>query len=200
MRVTFAHGLWGSTDSGKVDWMREQGWEVLPLDMRQHGWDQAAQTRVVLEAIDHHGPFDVLVGSSFGGLATANAAAQRPDLDLKLVLLAPAFGYADLIVADHGEAGLAAWEAAGAKSFHPPGWEAPVSLPWSFVERSRPMSWPVVRHPAAILHGSGDDVVPLAHSQRVVGAHPHVHLEVVDDDHRLGESYEAMGRLILSLS
>ena len=198
MRVTFAHGLWGSTDSGKVDWMREQGWEVLPLDMRQYGWDQAAQTRVVLEAIDHQGPFDVLVGSSFGGLATANAAAQRPDLDLKLVLLAPAFGYADLILADHGEAGLAAWEAAGTKTFHPPGWEAPVSLPWSFVERSRPLSWPAVLHTAAILHGSGDDVVPLANSQRVVAAHPHVHLEVVDDDHRLGESYEAMGRLILS--
>jgi len=198
MRVTFAHGLWGSTDSGKVDWMRDQGWEVLPLDMRQYGWDQAAQTRVVLEAIDHQGPFDVLVGSSFGGLATANAAAQRPDLDLKLVLLAPAFGYADLILADHGEAGLAAWEAAGTKTFHPPGWEAPVSLPWSFVERSRPLSWPAVLHTAAILHGSGDDVVPLANSQRVVAAHPHVHLEVVDDDHRLGESYEAMGRLILS--
>ena len=62
------------------------------------------------------------------------------------------------------------------------------------------MSWPAVQHPAAILHGSGDDVVPLAYSQRVVGAHPHVHLEVVDDDHRLSESYEAMGRLIRSIA
>ena len=101
---------------------------------------------------------------------TANAAAQRPDLDLKLVLLAPAFGYADLIVADHGEAGLAAWEAAGAKSFHPPGWEAAVSWPWSLWERSRPLSWPAVRHPAAILHGSGEDVVPTSPMSLGTGA------------------------------
>ena len=88
MKVTFAHGLWSSTDSSKAEWMRAQGWDVLTLDMRKYGWDQAAQTRVVLEAIDEDGPFDVLIGSSFGGLATANAAAQRPNSNLRLVLLA----------------------------------------------------------------------------------------------------------------
>jgi pimeloyl-ACP methyl ester carboxylesterase len=91
MRATFAHGLWSSPDSGKAEWLRSHGWEVHALDMRQHGWDQASQTRVVLEAIDEMGPFDVLIGSSFGGLATANAAALRPEEDLRLVLLAPAF-------------------------------------------------------------------------------------------------------------
>ena len=65
MKVTFAHGLWSSTDSSKAEWMRAQGWDVLTLDMRKYGWDQAAQTRVVLEAIDEDGPFDVLIGSSF---------------------------------------------------------------------------------------------------------------------------------------
>ena len=90
MRATFAHGLWSSPDSGKAEWLRSHGWEVHALDMRKLGWDQASQTRVVLEAIDEMGPFDVLIGSSFGGLATANAAAQRPELDLRLVLLAPA--------------------------------------------------------------------------------------------------------------
>ena len=110
MKVTFAHGLWSSTDSSKAEWMRAQGWDVLTLDMRKYGWDQAAQTRVVLEAIDEHGPFDVLIGSSFGGLATANAAAQRPDANLRLVLLAPAFGYDELVAKTLGDAGMKAWE------------------------------------------------------------------------------------------
>ena len=64
MKVTFAHGLWSSTESSKAAWMRAQGWEVEILDMRKHGWDQASQTQVVLEAIDRMGPVDVLIGSS----------------------------------------------------------------------------------------------------------------------------------------
>ena len=91
--------------------MRAQGWEVVTVDMRKFGWDQASQTRAVLEAIDEQGPFDVLIGSSFGGLATANAAAQRPDLDLRLVLLAPAFGYPDLVEQTLGSDAMDAWEA-----------------------------------------------------------------------------------------
>ena len=87
MKVTFAHGLWSSTDSSKAAWMRSQGWEVTTVEMRKHGWDQASQTQAVLDVIDEHGPFDLLIGSSFGGLATANAAALRPELDLRLVLL-----------------------------------------------------------------------------------------------------------------
>ena len=77
MKVTFAHGLWSSTESSKAAWMRAQGWEVEILDMRKHGWDQASQTQVVLEAIDRMGPFDVLIGSS-------SAAWPRPTLQLNV--------------------------------------------------------------------------------------------------------------------
>ena len=67
MRVTFAHGLWSSTDSSKAAWMRDQGWEVVTVDMRKYGWDQASQTRAVLEVLDEQGPIDVLIGSYCGG-------------------------------------------------------------------------------------------------------------------------------------
>jgi pimeloyl-ACP methyl ester carboxylesterase len=193
MKVTFAHGLWSSTDSSKAEWMRAQGWDVLTLDMRKYGWDQAAQTRVVLEAIDEHGPFDVLIGSSFGGLATANAAAQRPDANLRLVLLAPAFGYDELVASTLGDAGMEAWQENGVHSFHPPGWEKPVVMPWSFVEVARTHSWPEIRHPTAILHGSADDIVPLTNSEQMASNRPHVSLHVVNDGHRL---HESLGELI----
>ena len=142
MKVTFAHGLWSSTDSSKAAWMRAQGWDVVTLDMRKYGWDQASQTRVVVEAIDEHGPFDVLIGSSFGGLATANAAAQRPEVDLRLVLLAPAFGYPDLVLETLGASAMEVWKNTDEHAFHPPGWEEPVVLPWSFMEAARSHAWP----------------------------------------------------------
>ena len=188
MKVTFAHGLWSSTESSKAAWMRAQGWEVEVLDMRKHGWDQASQTQVVLEAIDRMGPFDVLIGSSFGGLATANAAAQRPDANLRLVLMAPAFGYDELVASTLGKEAMEAWERTGHHTFHPPGWDEAVVMPWSFVEVARAHSWPNLPHPTAILHGDQDDVVPLANSERAKADSAHVSLHVVADGHRLHES------------
>ena len=173
MRVTFAHGLWSTTESSKADHMRSLGWDVMALDMRAQGWNQQQQTQVVLDVIDKHGPFDLLVGSSFGGLATANAAAQRPDLDLRLVLLAPAFGYHDLIHDQLGSEGMEAWKTKGTHTFEPHGWDE-------------------LHHPTAILHGIKDDVVPLANSERATEGRSNVHLEVVDDDHRLHGSLDRL--------
>jgi pimeloyl-ACP methyl ester carboxylesterase len=188
MKVTFAHGLWSGPDSSKAAWMRDQGWEVVAIDMRKHGWDQASQTRAVLETLDEHGPFDLLIGSSFGGLATANAAAQRPELDLRLLLLAPAFGYPDLVTSTLGDAAMEAWKTSGKHAFHPPGWDQPVVLPWSFVEAARPLAWPRLPHPTVILHGTEDDVVPLENSHRAAAENEGVHVEEVPDDHRLHAS------------
>jgi len=170
--------------------MRAQGWEVVALDMRKFGWDQASQTRAVLEAIDEQGPFDLLIGSSFGGLATANAAAQRPNKNLRLLLLAPAFGYPELVASTLGKDAMNRWEQSGKHAFHPPGWDEPVVMPWSFVEAARPLAWPALPHPTAILHGEEDDVVPLSNSQRAVADNDGVHLEVVNDGHRLHASLE----------
>lgn len=172
--------------------MRAQGWDVVVVDMRKFGWDQASQTRAVLEAIDEHGPFDVLIGSSFGGLATANAAALRPDLDLRLVLLAPAFGYPDLVRQTLGDEAMTAWEATGSHTFHPPGWDEPVVMPWSFMEAVQTMAWPDLPHPTAILHGSSDDVVPLSNSEKAAATNAHITLHEVEDGHRLHQSLEAL--------
>jgi pimeloyl-ACP methyl ester carboxylesterase len=176
--------------------MRSQGWEVVALDMRKFGWDQASQTKVVIEAIDMLGPFDVLIGSSFGGLATANAAAQRPELPLKLVLLAPAFGYPELVAETLGDEAMESWKSSGHHTFHPPGWLEPVVLPWSFVEAAQRLAWPGLPHPTAILHGSEDDIVPLANSKHAVAVNKEVHLEVVEDGHRLHASLEHLTSLV----
>ena len=45
-------------------------------------------------------------------------------------------------------------------------------MPWSFVEAAKPLAWPALPHPTAILHGSNDVVVPLAHSQKALESNP----------------------------
>ncbi len=46
--------------------------------------------------------------------------------------------------------------------------------------------------PTTILHGRLDTVVPPRVSEDFVAAHPEVHLELVDDDHRLSASIDRM--------
>lgn len=188
MRVTFAHGLWSSTESSKVRYMRELGWDVVAIDMHRHGWNQQEQTRAVLNAIDEQGPFDLLIGSSFGGLATANAAALRSELDLRLLLLAPAFGYHELLHDQLTPAEMEAWERTNEHRFHPPGWESPVTLPYDFVKAAADVSWPHLNHPTVVMHGTKDDVVPISNSERALLHAEHAHLVPVDDGHRLHAS------------
>lgn len=195
MKVTFAHGLWSSTESSKVKHMRSLGWEVLAVDMHHHGWNQQEQTQAVIDAIEQHGPFDLLIGSSFGGLATANAAALRPDLDLRLLLLAPAFGYHSLLNQQLTNEEMSNWRASNQHSFHPPGWEKPVVLPYSFAEAAEDVSWPILTHPTVVLHGVNDDVVPLTHSERAVESAANAQLVKVDDGHRLHDSLHLLPSL-----
>lgn len=175
--------------------MRSLGWEVLAIDMHRHGWDQQQQTQAVLDAIDQHGPFDLLIGSSFGGLATANAAALRPNLELKLLLLAPAFGYHDLLTEQLSAEEMNAWQSSDSHSFHPPGWSNPVVLPYGFVEAAVGLSWPALIHPTVVLHGSGDELVPLTNSQQAVEQGGEAHLVTVDDGHRLHDSLHLLPSL-----
>ena len=65
---------WSFPGGTKPQYMQnELGWEVISLEMRRNGWELSSQVKTVREAIDNDGPFDVLMGSSFGGLAIANA-------------------------------------------------------------------------------------------------------------------------------
>tara|TARA_B100000925_G_scaffold73604_2_gene51615 strand:+ start:2960 stop:3505 length:546 start_codon:yes stop_codon:yes gene_type:complete len=169
----------------------ELGWEVTSLEMRRNGWELSSQVRTVREAIDNNGPFDLLMGSSFGGLAIANAVKGHSE-DLRLVLLAPAFGVYDTLSRQIGDSELEEWKKAGVKTFLPPGWEEDVPIPWSFMEDARRLSWPEVNHRTVILHGLRDDVVPIESSRVFMRSSPLVEIVEVDDGHRLAESLELL--------
>ena len=76
MRVLFAHGVEGSPDGSKPTYMTEElGWDLTTPVMSELGWNIEQETEVLMRILDEEGPFDLLAGSSMGGLAIANASA-----------------------------------------------------------------------------------------------------------------------------
>ena len=182
MRVLFAHGFEGGPSGSKPTYMREVlGWEVTSPIMSGLGWDIESQTKVLLRCIDEH-DFDLVIGSSMGGLAAANASSMRRDSDFRLLLIAPAFGLCDSWEG-LSEDELADWKNSGFRTYR--GFELEIDLDWSFMEAAESMSWPEVAHHTTIVHGSKADVVSLSVSETVSSISERVELVVIDDGHRM---------------
>ena len=72
--MLFAHGFEGSPTGSKPTYMTDaRGWDVTAPKMSELGWSIASQTEVLIRLLDK-GDFDLVVGSSMGGLAAANAS------------------------------------------------------------------------------------------------------------------------------
>ena len=87
--LVWAHGLWGSPNGSKVTAIRESGVEVISPDFNEMELiDRVELLKETIEIGDV-----VLAGSSWGGLACALIALQRPEKLKGLLLLAPALHY-----------------------------------------------------------------------------------------------------------
>ena len=196
MRVLFAHGFEGSPHGSKPSYMKEAlGWEVTAPKMSELGWSIANQTEVLTRLIDEN-EFDIVIGSSMGGLAAANASSMRPDEDFVLILMAPAFGLAENWEGME-DTGRNAWKTTGERRYT--GFELDIMLPWEFMEAAEKMSWPIPLHPTAIMHGKNDEVVPISFSRKVEKECSNVTLHEFDDTHRLKDSMRFISEISDSL-
>ena len=183
--MLFAHGFEGSPTGSKPTYMKEAlGWKVTAPKMSELGWSIASQTDVLIKYLDE-GEYDLVVGSSMGGLAAANASSMRPREDIRLLLIAPAFGLAENWEGLE-ETGRSAWKTTGERRYT--GFELDIVLPWEFMESAEKMSWPIPTHPTAIMHGRFDEVVPISHSRKVDKSCENVTLYETDDGHRMKDS------------
>jgi pimeloyl-ACP methyl ester carboxylesterase len=121
--------------------------------MSANGWNIEQETRVLLEHLDA-GDFDLVVGSSMGGLAAANASALRPDASFGLLLIAPAFGLAEMWHDRLSPSEMKQWQETDAYEYR--GFELEMTLGWDFMQTAERMSWPELNHPTVILHGIQD--------------------------------------------
>ena len=189
MKILFAHGLEGSPNGSKPTWMNESlGWEIICPEMSNNGWTIADQTEVIANAITENEDVDIVMGSSYGGLAIANASERFAKRDLRLVLLAPAFGLAENFRSIAGEQGLIKWENTGSRQYFHHGFGHEVEFGWDFITSADEMSWPNLHHPTIILHGSQDDIVPIESSRKVSESNELVEIIEVEDGHRLADS------------
>ena len=190
LKVLWAHGLEGSPNGSKPKWIVENlGWDVISIDMSKRGWTIGDQTAVVLDKISEIDDFDLIMGSSYGGLAVANAANELLDKDLKLVLMAPAFGLAENFQ-KIGEKELNEWESNGFRPYFHHGLNEEIKLGWDFMTSAKKMSWPKINHPAVIIHGIYDEIVPIESSRKIAESNLNVELIEVEDGHRLVNSLQ----------
>lgn len=124
-----------------------------------------------------------LTGSSMGGYLAALYAASHPEVS-RLVLLAPAFGFASR------------WQnrqkpnAENFEVFHY-GDQTMRRVHYGLIEdalRYPPM--PDFRQPALIFHGLHDDVVPVEQSRGFIATHPNAQLLELESGHELLDGLE----------
>lgn len=132
-----------------------------------------------------------LIGSSMGGWVASRFAEQNISKIEKIVLLAPGFEMVSRWPKLVGAQGMAAWRAHGALPF-PDADKKPTPVHWGFLEDALTLpTSPVPAVPTLVIHGTGDEVVPVETSRAWVAAHPRadlVRLLEVDDDHQLTAS------------
>jgi len=196
MRVLFAHGFEGGPSGSKPTFMRDVlGWDVTAPVMSDLGWDIEKQTEVLLREIDES-DYDLVIGSSMGGLAAANASSLRGDSDFRLLLIAPAFGLSDSWEGLTEEE-LSNWREVGTRRYR--GFELDIDLEWGFMVAAERMSWPEPLHSTTIVHGTGDDVVSIEVSRRVARGAALVELVEIDDGHRMKECLPLLSGLASEL-
>ena len=194
--MLFAHGFEGSPTGSKPTYMMEAlGWDVTAPKMSELGWSIASQTEVLIRLLDK-GDFDLVIGSSMGGLAAANASSMRPQTETRLLLIAPAFGLAENWEGME-EAGRSAWKTTGERRYT--GYELDIVLPWEFMESAEKMSWPRPAHSTAIMHGKYDEVVPISFSRKVAEGCENVILHETDDSHRMKDSLRLIPEIVSKL-
>jgi hypothetical protein len=124
-----------------------------------------------------------LIGSSMGGYLAALFAARRAQSSSveQLVLLAPAFGFAERWrphwLKEAGERPLEVYHYASGTR-RQVGFEL-------LEDAERYPAFPDFSQPALIFHGEKDEVVPVDYSRRYAAGHPNVRLRELDSDHEL---------------
>jgi len=127
-----------------------------------------------------------LIGSSMGGYLASLYAAAHPEGVERLVLLAPAFGFAKRWQEMQGPEAIAGWRDSGWLEVYHYGDKANRRVHFGLLEDARRFAgFPNFHQPARIYHGVKDTVVPVDLSRSFARSHPSARLTEMDSDHEL---------------
>ncbi|MGD0776849.1 MAG: YqiA/YcfP family alpha/beta fold hydrolase [Candidatus Solibacter sp.] len=189
-RILYLHGFASSPASGKARFFAERlrtaGAQIDIPDLAAGDFEHltiTGQLRVIERAAA--GDPVALIGSSLGGYLAALYAARHPEVS-RLVLLAPAFGFAARWAEHIGAAAVDTWRATGTLEVFHYGDNRLRRLSYALLEDGLGYpDYPDFRQPALIFHGAHDDVVPAQYASEFAATHPNARLQVLDSGHEL---------------
>jgi len=194
--ILYLHGFASGPGSKKgvatAERLAGRGVAVTRLDLRVPSIERlslGAMIATTRAAIGGPAERAVLIGSSLGGLTAARVAEQDPRVCM-LVLLAPAFRFAERWRARLGAEGWERWMNGAwlETQDYTTGGVARVHADFAIEAEAIDAAgggWPDVRVPTLILHGLHDDVVPIESSRRFAAGKRHVRLIELEDGHEL---------------
>lgn len=198
MKYLYLHGFASSPRSGKARYFAQRFAELgLSLEIPELAPDFENMTISsqidIVERAAAGADEITLFGSSMGGYVAALSAALGRIPVSRLVLMAPAFGLSQRWADALGGPRLDEWRTTGRLSVFHYGDMRQRDLGYRFVtDAAAYPDYPHPDQPVLLLHGRGDDVVPLAHSERFAALRPNRKLVVFDSGHELTDVLPAL--------
>ncbi|MFZ0390875.1 MAG: YqiA/YcfP family alpha/beta fold hydrolase [Calditrichia bacterium] len=200
MNYIYLHGFLSGPDSGKgrflSDKLQKQGITLLRPDLNGGDFKNmtiSSQLNVAEKLLDSLPGDTILLGSSLGGFLAAMLAEKHKKVQ-KLVLMAPAFDFANRYLSRLPEKELEKWRETGT-----------VSLFHYHFNRKRELSYAIIpdaekyrniQHrrqlPVQIFHGINDLSVPYTLSVEYLKTHPQSELILLNSDHGLLDKLETI--------
>ena len=197
MKFVYLHGFASGPGSTKAQLFRERmealGIKLSIPDLAQDDFEHltiSGQLRVVDREVKG-GP-SVLIGSSMGGYLAALYASEHPEVQ-KVVMLAPAFGFAQRWPQSLGAEAVGNWKRTGFMEVMHYAHNRPERVWWHLIEDGLAFpAEPEIVQPGLIFHGSADETVPVAFSETYAAKHPNVKLRILPSDHQLTDQVETI--------
>jgi len=190
MRFVYLHGFASGAQSRKAQAFRS-ALEARGIRMETPRLDNgdferltiSGQLRIVEEGLC--GMPCRLIGSSMGGYLASLYAAAHPEVD-RLVLLAPAFGFASRWREMQAPQVISRWRDTGWLEVFHYGDKVQRRVHYGLLEDAANFpGFPDFPQPALIFHGVNDSVVPVGLSREFVASHGNAVLREMDSDHEL---------------
>jgi uncharacterized protein len=189
----YLHGFASSPASVKAMYLQEcfegVGIQLAVPDLNQGDFAHLTISRQVQQVVDLL-PRDkspvVLIGSSLGGLTAAIVAQKYPQVN-RLILLAPAFDFLSHWLPKIGEKQLNLWERDRYLPIYHYGQQKLLPLHYNFIIDAHRyhLCQGDELVTTLIVHGTADDVIPIASSRDFAAKYSSVKLLEVDSDHNL---------------
>ncbi len=202
-RILYLHGFASGPGSNKARFfqgcLEAAGAQVTALDLARGDFEHLTITSQ-LQAVDEAAAGEpvALMGSSMGGYVAALYAARHTTVT-RLVLLAPAFGFARRWPERLGAEAVANWRRTGwMEVFHYADGRNRALSCALLDDGAQYEDYPDFTQPALIFHGAQDDVVPAELSHRFVAEHPNAALQIVDSGHELQNVLDTIGPKVVA--